>query len=219
MPETTILVVDPDQTVLSFLRRASISAGHLFCGSRRGGDALRKAREIQPDVAAVRMGLPDMSGREIVSRLRAEAPRASILVTAWKGEEEEIAAGLELGAVNFLTFPFGDEEFLARVGTLLRWARQPRREGVLDLGPVSVDLARARVVRPFEQALTGSEVEILRRLLNPPGRAVTRRQLPVGNERAVDVHVASLRSKLGEAGECIETLRGIGYRFRMASCP
>ena len=78
----------------------------------------------------------------------------------------------------------------------------------------SQDLERGELLRPQSQPLTASELEILRWLLSPPGRAVTRRQIPVGTERAVDVHVAALRSKLGSAGGCIETLRGIGYRFR-----
>ena len=84
---------------------------------------------------------------------------------------------------------------------------------------IQLDLSKARArYSRGKSRLTASELEILRWLLSPPGRAVTRRQIPVGTERAVDVHVAALRSKLGSAGACIETIRGIGYRFRGAAC-
>ena len=107
--------------------------------------------------------------------------------------------------------PGGGAEFTVRLGALLRWAKRPGTEGVLHVGPVTVDLERGELIRPQAQPLTTSE-------LSPPGRAMTRRQIPVGTERAVDVHVAALRSKLGSAGGCIETIRGIGYRFRAAAC-
>ena len=218
MAESVILAVDPDQTVLSFVRRTVLEAGHLFCGARRGADALRKGREVRPSAALVRMGVADMSGRELVTRLRAEIPSMPLLLTARKGEESEITAGLELGAVNCLIFPFGDDELLERLGAMLRWEQAPRGEGVVELGDLLVDLDRGRLLRPREQSLTASELEVLRRLLDPPGRAVTRRQIPVGTDRAVDVHVASLRAKMGASGRCIQTLRGIGYRFWSAAC-
>ena len=120
--------------------------------------------------------------------------------------------------MNVAFFPFTEAEFRVRLGALLRWAKRPGVEAILNVGPVTVDLEKGELIRPFPQPLTASEVEVLRWLLRPPGRAVTRRQIPVGTERAVDVHVAALRSKLGTAGACIETIRGIGYRFRGAAC-
>jgi len=222
MSEVAVLAVDPDQTVLSFVRRAVTGLGYAFLGARRGEDALRRARGSRPDAIILRVALPDMGGSELVTRLREDAGRkagvAPILLTALRGQEPDVSAALELGAINVLFFPFDEAEFRRRLGGLLRWARRPANEGVLNVGPISVDLERGELLRPQAQPLTASEFEILRWLLNPPGRAVTRRQIPVGTERAVDVHVAALRSKLGPAGACIETIRGIGYRFRGAAC-
>ncbi|MBV8880147.1 MAG: response regulator transcription factor, partial [Planctomycetaceae bacterium] len=155
---------------------------------------------------------------EFVARLREEQWAPPVLLTAQRGQENEVAAGLELGAVSVAFFPFTEAEFRVRLGALLRWAKRPGVEPVLNIGPVTVDLEKGELIRPHPQPLTASELEILRWLLSPPGRAVTRRQIPVGTERAVDVHVAALRSKLGPAGACIETIRGIGYRFRGAAC-
>jgi two-component system phosphate regulon response regulator PhoB len=224
MPVVSILAVDPDQTVLSFIRRALAGSDYLLVGARRGEDALERARVARPDAVILRVSLPDMSGSELVQRLRDEGPLGApsapspILLTALRGQEQEVSTGLEQGATNVLFFPFDELEFTTRLGSLLRWAGRPAGDGVLEVGPVSVDLERGELLRPQLQPLTASELEILRWLLNPPGRAVTRRQLPVGTERAVDVHVAALRSKLGTAGSCIETIRGIGYRFRNAAC-
>lgn len=224
MSDVTILAIDPDPTVLAGFRRSATASGYAFDSARRGEEGLKKARAATPDAIVVRVTLPDMTGLEFVTRIREDgeevrAPRtAPILLTALRGQEAEVAAGLELGAMNVLFFPFNETEFATRLGSLLRWARRPPNEGVLTVGPVSVDLERGELLRPQAQPLTASELEILRWLLSPPGRAVTRRQIPVGTERAVDVHVAALRSKLGSAAGCIETLRGIGYRFRSAAC-
>jgi two-component system phosphate regulon response regulator PhoB len=225
MPDATVLAVDPDQTVLSFFRRLVTGSGYVFRGARRAEAALRRAREAPPDAVFLRVALPDMTGAELVARLREEedATRSgagsAIVLTALRGQEEGVAAGLEGGAVSVLFFPIEEAEVSARLGGLLRWARRPREDGVLSAGPIAVDFERGMLVRPEARALTATELEILRWLLNPPGRAVTRRQLGRGAERSVDVHVAALRAKLGGAGECIETLRGVGYRLRGAACP
>jgi two-component system phosphate regulon response regulator PhoB len=166
----------------------------------------------------MRATLPDMSGREFLTLLGDPPSAPPVLLLAERGQEAEVAAGLEAGAVSVAFFPFTEAEFRVRLGALLRWAKRPGMGAILNVGPVTVDLERGELLRPTPQPLTASELEILRWLLRPPGRAVTRRQIPVGTERAVDVHVAALRSKLGPAGACIETIRGIGYRFRGAAC-
>jgi len=221
MPEegaVSVLAIDPDPVVLHFIRRIAQESGYGFSGAKRADDALKKMRTAPPDAVVMRTTLPDMSGREFVSILREQPSAPPVLLTAQRGQEEEVAAGLELGAVSVAFFPFTEAEFRTRLGALLRWAKRPGTGAVLNVGPVTVDLERGELIRPQPQPLTASELEILRWLLSPPGRAVTRRQIPVGTERAVDVHVAALRSKLGPAGQCIETIRGIGYRFRGAAC-
>ncbi|MFN3484558.1 MAG: response regulator transcription factor [Planctomycetota bacterium] len=223
MSEAVVLAVDPDQTVLCFLRDIVTGAGRLFCGARRGEDARRKAREVRPAAVVARVCLGDMSGAELVARLRDDAaplglPPVPVLLTALRGQEAEAAAALERGALSVMFFPFDEAELRGRLEALLRWSGRGPQGGLVTVGPVKVDLERGELLRPHPQPLTASEREILRWLLSPPGRTVTRRQIPVeGTERAVDVHVAALRSKLGPAGSLIETIRGIGYRFRGAA--
>jgi DNA-binding response OmpR family regulator len=221
MPEegvVSVLAIDPDPVVLNFIRRISLSSGYGFSGAKRAEDGLKKMRTARPDAVVMRASLPDMTGREFLSLLRDEQSAPPVLLTARRGQEPEVTACLELGAVSVAFFPFTEIEFTLRLGALLRWAKRPGTEAVLNIGPVTVDFERGELIRPQAQPLTASELEILRWLLSPPGRAMTRRQVPVGTERAVDVHVAALRSKLGAAGGCIETIRGIGYRFRGAAC-
>jgi two-component system phosphate regulon response regulator PhoB len=221
MPEeavVSVLAIDPDPVVLNFIRRIALGSGYGFSGAKRADDALRKMKAAPPDAVVMRATLPDMSGREFISILRGEQSAPPVLLMAERGQEPEVTAGLELGAVSVAFFPFTEAEFKARLGALLRWSKRPGTSAVLNVGPVTVDLERGELLRPLAHPLTASELEILRWLLSPPGRAVTRRQIPVGTERAVDVHVAALRSKLGPAGACIETIRGIGYRFRGAAC-
>lgn len=214
----SVLAIDPDPVVLHFIRRIAQESGYGFSGAKRAEDALKKMRAAPPDAVVMRASLPDMSGAGFLSILRGELSAPPVLLLAQRGQEDEVAEGLELGAVSVAFFPFNETEFRGRLGALLRWARRPGTESVLNVGPVTVDLERGELIRPNPHPLTASELEILRWLLSPPGRAVTRRQIPVGTERAVDVHVAALRSKLGTAGACIETIRGIGYRFRGAAC-
>lgn len=211
MSDTTILAIDPDPSALRELRKALTDFGLAFQGAEAGEPAIRLARERRPDAVVSRFIVPDMSGRELVSRLRDEAADAPILLTARRGEEAEAVAGLEQGAT---TVVFDESELLSRLEALIRWSKAPRREGVLEAGPVAVDLERRELLRPRAQPLTTLELEILRLLLSPPGRTLTRRQIPAGAERAVDVHVAALRAKLGVEGRRIETVRGVGYRFR-----
>lgn len=221
MPEevtVSVLAIDPDPVVLQFVRRIAQGSGYGFAGARGASEALRRMRTAPPDAVVMRATLPDMSGREFISILRGQPSAPPILLTALRGQEAEVTAGLELGAVSVAFFPFTEAEFSVRLGALLRWSKRPGTEAVLNVGPVTVDLERGELIKPQPHPLTASELEILRWLLSPPGRAVTRRQIPVGTERAVDVHVAALRSKLGPAGTCIETIRGIGYRFRGAAC-
>ena len=221
MPEegaVSVLAIDPDPVVLHFIRRIAQGAGYGFFGAKWAEDALERMEKAPPDAVVMRATLPDMSSREFISIVRSQPSAPPILLTSMRGQEAEVSAGLELGAVSVAFFPFTEAEFAVRLGALLRWARRPATEPVLIVGPVTVDLERGELIKPQAQPLTASELEILRWLLSPPGRAVTRRQIPVGTERAVDVHVAALRSKLGTAGACIETIRGIGYRFRGAAC-
>ncbi len=214
MSDTTILAIDPDPSSLGALRRAVIGSGHAFRGADGGEAALKMARAQRPDAVVARPGVPGMTGRELVSRIRDASGAVPIVIAARRGEEAAAAASLEQGATTVIFTPIEDVELASHLESLLRWSKAPRGASLLEAGPVAVDLERGELLRPHGQALTALELEILRLLLQPPGRTVTRRQIPAGAERAVDVHVASLRAKLGVEGRRLETVRGVGYRFR-----
>jgi DNA-binding response OmpR family regulator len=214
MSGVTLLGVDPNPQVLDFIRRVSVRNGHRFLGATQGVEARGLARSERPDVVILRMGMEDPQGVPLGPALRRETGVAApFLLTRAPEQEEGLEPALQLGGVSFLTFPFSEAELSARLGGLLRWARRPADEGVLNVGPVSVDLERGELLRPQSQPLTDSELVILRQLLSPPGRPLTVEEIPAGTERAVEVHVASLRSKLGSAGRRLESVRGVGYRF------
>jgi DNA-binding response OmpR family regulator len=178
-----------------------------------------------PDLVILDLMLPGLDGYEVCRRIRRSDRLAGVqelMVTA-RGEESDVVTGLELGADDYVTKPFRPRVLVARVRNLLR---RPRGEAtdmeVLRAGAIELDAGRHEVrVVGKEVALTHTEFEILRLLLAAPGRVRTRgdilSRLDQGQsvlERTVDVHVASLRRKLGAAGELLATVRGVGYRLR-----
>jgi len=178
-----------------------------------------------PDLVILDLMLPGLDGYEVCRRIRRSDRLAGVqvlMVTA-RGEESDVVTGLELGADDYVTKPFRPRVLVARVRNLLR---RPRAEAteleVLRVGAIELDAGRHEVrVEGKEVALTHTEFEILRLLLGAPGRVRTRgdilSRLDQGQnvlERTVDVHVASLRKKLGAAGELLATVRGVGYRLR-----
>src|SRR5881394_2276327 len=128
MPEegvVSVLAIDPDPVVLNFIRRIASSSGYGYCGAKRAEDALQKMRTAPPDAIVMRSSMPDMSGREFLTILRDEQAAPPVLLLAQRGQEAEVTACLELGAVSVALFPFTEAEFTVRLGALLRWARRP----------------------------------------------------------------------------------------------
>ncbi len=207
-----VLVVDPDQTVLSFLRLSFVQAGFEFTGARRVSDAGLRLRRTRPSIVVLRVALPDGSGLCLLDEVRP----APVILLGMAGQETELAAGLEAGAADVQLFPVDGAQLAARAQAVLGWRTRTADPEVLTAGPVALDVSQRALVRP-RASLTPHEFQILRWLLDLPGKALTRKQLlGAAHERAVDSHVASLRRKLGDASSWIETLRGIGYRFRTA---
>jgi two-component system phosphate regulon response regulator PhoB len=191
-----------------------------------GEEGLVQAREAQPDLVILDLMLPGLSGLEVCRRLKADPQTAEIpiiMLTA-KGEEEDIIAGFEAGADDYVTKPFRPKVLLARVRAVLRRAdgRRSRGDGVLDLGGLEIHPGRHEVrVDGTAIDLTRTEFRILQFLASRPGWVFTRSQIvrsvhgddyPVTG-RSVDVQVAALRRKLGSAGSQIQTVRGVGYRM------
>jgi len=222
----TVLVIDDEPDLLRLLDYNLSRADYLVLTARDGESGLEAARKHHPDLVILDVMMPGLDGWEVCKRLRAEpatAPTPILMLTA-KAEETDRVIGLELGADDYVTKPFGVREVLARVKALLR-----RRDAsgqapeVATVGPLTIDSGRRSVTaggKPL--TLTTTEFNLLRALARRPGRVYSREELLAGaraddtpvTDRTVDVHVSALRRKLGRHEDLIETVRGVGYRMR-----
>ncbi len=215
-----ILIVD-DETALRHLLRAYLSKeGFEVVEAANGHEALSIVRTGGVDLAVIDVMLPELDGFEVVRRIRARSSLPIILLTA-RGEETNRVVGLELGADDYVVKPFSAPEVVARVRAhLRRMDGFEERASVLRVGGLEVDRASRRCTlngQPVE--LTRREFDLLLVLLEHSGHALSRDQLlneawgtNFVSPKTVDVHVAALRRKLGDALK-ISALRGIGYRF------
>jgi len=226
-----ILVVEDDRDIALSLRlRLEREGGFTVATAEDGAAGLRSALEQPPDLVLLDVNLPGMDGFEVCRRLRREPATADvpvIMVTA-RIDEADRVAGLDLGADDYITKPFSPKEALARVRAVLRRSERGREpdEAFAD-GPLRVDLAsRAAAVDGRDLGLTRKEFDLLVELLRQRGRVLTRERLLEtvwgydypGETRTVDVHVRRLRQKLGSpADERVETVVGVGYRYRSAT--
>ena len=193
-----------------------------------GAEALDLIRAEPPDLAIVDIMLPSLSGTDLVAQLRQDPRTAAIpiiMMTA-KGEETDIVAGLRLGADDYVTKPFSLSVLVARVAAVLRRAAAPGAagDGIIKVDTMTIDPRRHAVEVGGEGVgLTVTEYRLLVALAAARGRVLTRDQLvdqaispsAIVTDRTIDVHLASLRKKLGQARSSIETVRGVGYRLRV----
>ena len=227
MPDERILVVDDEPDILSVLVYHLSREGYRVATAVNGPGALSTAESERPDLIILDLMLPGMDGYQVLRDLRAEEATRQIpviLLTARREEEERIR-GFETGADDYITKPFSARELILRVQAVLRRAKAEalsthRR---LVVGPVELDRDGHRAFADGrEMDLTPLEYRLLEVLMERRGRVQSRRQLLQAvwdttaaiETRTVDMHVARLRSKMGEQGDLIETVRGIGYRFR-----
>lgn len=224
MPEE-ILIIEDDEDIREILRYNLEREGFAVRAAATGEEGLALTRQRVPDLVLLDLMLPGIQGVEVCRRLRKEESTANVLliIVSAKGEEADIVSGLEMGADDFVTKPFSPRELVARVRSALRRGRAMQREDdatPLQVGLVAVDPSRHEAHvgdRPIE--LTLAEFRLLHAMAASPGRVFTRAQLVqriTGGghhivERNVDVHVRALRRKLGEQGELIRTVRGVGY--------
>jgi len=221
-----ILVVDDTEAILDAVTDALATEGFEVQGASDGRTALEAAQAEPFDLVILDLMLPGLSGTEICRRLRAESPVPIIMLTARDSEADRVL-GLELGADDYITKPFSEVELLSRVRAILR-RRELDRLGdvtVRRLGSLSLDIVKHEVVVDGEPVtLTPSEYKLLALLAEEPGRVFTRREIMqhlwqstyVGDERACDAHVASLRRKIERDPphpERIITVPGFGYKL------
>lgn len=222
-----ILVVDDEASIVELLRFHLEAQGFACSVARDGGHALKMAKEEQPDLVVLDIMLPGMDGYDVCRELRRTGNMPIILLSA-KTEELDRVLGLELGADDYVVKPFSPRELIARVKAVLRRHREGRAldHKVLEGASVVLEPASQRVfVDGREISLTYTEFAVLRLLMENKGMVLSRSTLLekawgydfVGDSRTVDVHVRHLREKLEadpSAPELIETVRGVGYRFR-----
>ncbi len=222
-----ILVVDDEPDITALVAYHLAKAGYRVSTAARGPEALKAASEERPDVIILDLMLPGMSGYDVLAELRAKPETRDIgviLLTARKQEADRIR-GLTLGADDYLTKPFSPAELTLRVGAVLRRLAAPAVSSgsLVTAGDITIDRSALRASAAGRDLdLTAIEFKLLLTLIERRGRVQTRPQLletvweaqPDIQTRTVDMHVQRLRTKLGESGRMIETVRGFGYRFR-----
>jgi two-component system phosphate regulon response regulator PhoB len=221
-----ILVVDDEADITALVAYHLAKAGYRVSTAANGQEALRAAREERPDIVVLDLMLPGVPGYEVLAELRRRNETSDvgvILLTARRDEPDRIQ-GLTLGADDYLTKPFSPAELVLRVQALLRRLTAPAVAGgsTLVAGPLLIDRAAHRVVVDGrELGLTATEYKLLVTLVERRGRVQARSQLletvldaqPDIQTRTIDMHVQRLRTKLGDHGDLVETVRGFGYRF------
>lgn len=227
MGKEKILVVDDEEDILELVRYNLAKEGYQVQGVTSGELALAKAREDRPDLIVLDLMLPGVDGLDVCRQLRSGPETASVpivMLTA-KTEDADVVTGLELGADDYVTKPFSPRVLLARIKAVLRRRLPDAQESqrVIRTEDLTINPSRHEVmVQGRHVVLTATEFRILYFLARRPGWVFTRDQIisavkgddyPV-TERSVDVQIVGLRKKLGDAGETVETVRGVGYRFR-----
>ena len=227
MSRESILVVDDEEDILELVRYNLTKNGYRVTGVATGEDALQAALSSLPDLVVLDLMLPGVDGLEVCKLLKNNAKTAHIpvvMLTA-KGEEADVVTGLELGADDYVTKPFSPRVLVARIRAVLRRKAKgvSADSSTLQVRELVVNPGRHEVLVNCEPVeLTYTEFRLLHTLARRPGWVFTRQQIidavrgdnyPV-TDRSVDVQVAGLRRKLGAYGEYVETVRGVGYRFK-----
>ncbi|WP_426210893.1 response regulator [Pseudomonas sp. TWR2-1-1] len=221
----TILVIDDEPQIRKFLRISLVSQGYNVLEAATGADGLSQAALKQPDMLVLDLGLPDMDGQQVLREFR-EWSNVPVLVLSVRASEVQKVQALDAGANDYVTKPFGIQEFLARVRALLRQAPAGEAQAAaVELGPLVVDLAFRRVLLDgVEVALTRKEYAVLAQLARHPGRVITQQQLlkdiwgptHIENSHYLRIVIGHLRQKLADDPthpRFIATEAGVGYRL------
>ena len=228
MTSTRVLVIDDEAPIIELVRGYLEREGMEVLAAADGQVGLELIRERAPDVVVLDVNLPGFDGFEVLRRARTFTDAYVIMLTA-RAEEIDRIVGLSVGADDYLVKPFSPRELVVRVKALLRRPRVGQAEGrveVLERGELLIDRPRRTVsLRGLPVTLTMVEFDLLSTVAEDPGVVFSRQKLLdrvwgedyVGDDHVVDVHLGNLRRKLGDdatAPTFIETVRGVGYRFR-----
>jgi two-component system phosphate regulon response regulator PhoB len=227
MARTRLLVVDDEPDILELVQYNLRKAQYDVVCVASGEEALAQVRSAPPDLIVLDLMLPGVDGLEVCKALKRDTRTAAIpiVILTARGEEADIVAGLELGADDYLTKPFSSRVLLARIRAVLRrhHAEPVAEDAVITHHGLVLHPGRHEVLVEGQPVpLTLTEFRVLHLLARHPGWVFTRNQIIAAaqgtdvsvTERSVDVHIVSLRRKLGILGEEIETIRGVGYRLQ-----
>lgn len=226
----TILIVEDEHAVARGIQYALQQEGYEVAIARSGEEGLDVATHQAPDLVVLDVRLPGMDGFEVLRRLRASGAKMPVLVLTARDDEVDKVIGLELGADDYLTKPFGLRELMSRIKALLRRSYGDLADAaggrVIRHGDLLIDLERRRIVRGSRRiSLTPTEFEILRHLASRPGRVYTRSELLEllrdydaldQDEKTINVHISHLRDKIEDdpaSPAFVLTVRGVGYAF------
>jgi two-component system alkaline phosphatase synthesis response regulator PhoP len=227
MPADKILVVEDEEDILELMTYNLTREGYRVVGINTGEEAVETVLKEHPDLVLLDIMLPGTDGLEVCRNLknRPETSALPIIMVTARGEEADIVVGLELGAEDYITKPFSPRELIARIRAVLRRVRSGpiEEEADIKIGEIVIRPGRHEVlIGDHPTDLTATEFRLLNLLARRPGWVFTRYQIvdalhgsdyPV-TDRSVDVQMVGLRKKLGSAGHLIETVRGVGYRFK-----
>lgn len=224
-----VLVVDDEKDIVALVAYHLTRSGYQVTTASTGQDALREAQREKPALIVLDLMLPGISGFDVLEQLRADERTRSVavLMLTARREEPDRIRGLSLGADDYLTKPFSPEELVLRVAAILRRTRSAPTASTdtMSIGPMVIDRAAMTVdVDDTRLDLTATEFKLLMTLVERRGRVQGRAHLletvweaaPDIQTRTVDMHIQRLRTKMGPAGDMIETVRGFGYRLRAA---
>lgn len=228
MKKPKILIIEDEEDIVALIRLQGEIAGYKIISENDGLNGWRAIEREHPDLILLDIMLPGQGGLDVCRKLKAhpdpKLKEIPIIMISAKSEELDVVLGLELGADDYVTKPFSIKVLFSRIRAVLRRGSEPvKQEEVMTFGPFTMDVEKYQL-RKYDKAitLTLSEFGILRRLLLSKGRVLTRNQLldDLQNsdgyivDRNIDVHIASLRKKMGPNFDSIETVRGVGYRFK-----
>jgi two-component system phosphate regulon response regulator PhoB len=229
MSKQTILIIEDERALVEVLTYNLKKEGYEVISASDGQEGLRRAQTALPSLIILDLMLPVIEGLEVCRQLRSGARTRDIpiLMLTARSEEVDEVVGFQMGADDYVAKPFKTKALIQRIKALLRRKQPVDTPGdVISTAGIEIDRAQHRVtVDRQELRLTPTEFRLLWALLRQPGRAFRRQELmetAMGDdalvlERTIDVHIKSLRQKLGEHAERIETVRGVGYRFREES--
>jgi two-component system phosphate regulon response regulator PhoB len=221
-----ILVIEDESDIRELVEYNLVKEGYDVVGVASGEDGLKTAKESNPHLVLLDLMLPGVDGLEVCKELKRQKHTQGIpiIMMSAKGEENDIVSGLELGAEDYITKPFSPKILSARVKTVLRRNKQApaNNQSVVEAKEIHIDPVRFEITVAGDLiTLSATEFKILHHLVRHPGWVFTRHQIVDAvrgedyavTDRAVDVQIVGIRRKLGEYGNYIETVRGVGYRF------